>query len=470
VTRAADPRPPQRSGAFAPAWATDAVVYHIYPLGLLGAPRRNPGHGMPQPRLLELRRWYDHIQSLGVDTILLGPIFESETHGYDTVDLKRVDRRLGDIDTLRTVIDELHARGMCVLLDGVFNHTGRRFFAFEELRALGKRSPYRDWYRVDLTRDNKHGDGFSYKGWHGSSGLPELNLEHEPVRQHLFEVARYWLEDIGVDGWRLDAASDVAPAFWQRFRAACKTARPDCFLLGELVFGEYGKYLGPDGLDGATHYPLYDAMHRAFEANRFAPLARLLRQHQQKRHGGVLLSFLGNHDVTRLRSRLSEPADFYPAMVLLMSLPFTPCLYYGDECGMTGEKARGDHALRRPMPNPDEPWPDDSRDRYAAIARLVRLRRDHPVLRHGDITYVKAQHNLLAVALRSATATALIVINVSHDEQTWSLSLPNELAATADRFVDALDLHLPPPIVRGDGAVTLDALYPKWGRVLIARH
>jgi len=465
------PRPTASSSSpFAscvPAWVGDAFVYHIYPLGFLNAPRRNTGEGDPVPRLRQLRAWYDHIQGLGVNTILLGPVWQSSTHGYDTIDPKRVDRRLGDIDTLRAVVDELHQRGMRVLLDGVFNHTGRHCFAFEDLRARGRESAYRRWYRADLTRNNDHHDGFTYKGWHGSASLPELNLAHAPVRQYLFDVAQYWLREAEIDGYRLDAAGDVEPAFWAEFRQACKNIKSDCFLLGELVFGEYDKYLGPNGFDGATHYPLYDAIVRSFDHARFGRLARLLRQHRDSPRAEPLLSFLANHDVTRLRSRLSEPAHFYPTVILLMALPFVPCWYYGDECGMEGHKRAGDGSLRRPMPGPREAWPESGGDRYQAVARLASLRQAHPILRFGQIAFVRADRERLAVGLTHGRQRALIVINARQRNWPWPLVVPEAFLPADTTLHEALDPHLPAVTVDRAQTLHLDPLYPTWGRVLI---
>lgn len=154
---------------------------------------------MPQLRLQQLRRWYGHIRDLGVNTILFGPLFESERHGYDTINYRRIDRRLGDMNLFAEVVAELHEHGFRVLLDGVFNHTGRSFF-FRHLREHGPTSRYAAWYHIDPTQDSPYGDGFSYHCWHGHFRLPTLNLMHPDVRDYLFETARFYLADIGIDG------------------------------------------------------------------------------------------------------------------------------------------------------------------------------------------------------------------------------------------------------------------------------
>jgi glycosidase len=465
VSTAASPTP--QTVAPVPAWAQEAIIYHIYPLGFLGCPHKNPGRGEPVPRLARLKDWTGHIAGLGCNTILLGPIFESETHGYDTIDLQQVDRRLGDRQTLRELIDHWHAHGFRVLLDGVFNHTGRRCFAFQDLRRHGAQSRYAGWYRVDWQSDNKHRDGFTYRGWHGSSGLPELKLSNREVRRYLFDTARFWLEEMGIDGWRLDAASDVPVRFWRPFREVCKTARPDCLLFGELVYGEYDQYLGPNGLDAATHYPFYEMLCRAMNRGRFGHLARLLRDHRRHPPPGALLSFMGNHDVSRPRTRLNNPAHFYPANVLMMGLPFIPCTYYGDELGLAGDKAQGDWHLRPPMPDRAH-WPADAPDRYQALARLAGVRREHPIWQTGRLVRVRARGLTLSWVLADADHIAVGAINAGGEPTQATLTLPEDLAQPR-HLRDVLDPHLPGLAVRR-GQITLSPLYPHWGRLLVSER
>ncbi|HEC24241.1 MAG TPA: alpha-amylase, partial [Chloroflexi bacterium] len=219
----------RESSGWPPEWARRAIFYHIHPLGFFDAPPVNDRSSAPVPRLAELRRWYDHIAGLGVTAIYFGPLFESLTHGYDTVDYFQVDRRLGDIALLRQIVDELHGRGVRVILDGVFNHTGREFFAFQDIRRNGRASRYQDWYFINWAADSDYGDGFAYEYWADDRGLPRLNLDNPNVRAYFFEVARMWLGDVGVDGWRLDVAYEIGPSFWWEFRRVCKEVRPDSF-------------------------------------------------------------------------------------------------------------------------------------------------------------------------------------------------------------------------------------------------
>jgi glycosidase len=260
-----------RSGAMiaptpTPEWFEQGVMYQIYPLGTPGeggggffggVPATNDLTTKPTQKLLLLRKWYEHIKTLGVTSIYFSPLFESETHGYDTVDYFMIDRRVGDLESFKAILRELHELGIKVILDGVFNHTGRMFFAFQEIVKAGanwEQCEYKDWYFIS-EGNSTYGDAFAYRSWEGHEELPELNVENEQVRQYLFKVAKFWLQ-MGVDGWRLDVAHELPPAFWRDFRTACTEANPEHVLLGEVIHGDYNTWVGPGKglLHSGTNY------------------------------------------------------------------------------------------------------------------------------------------------------------------------------------------------------------------------
>ncbi len=255
-------------------WFNDAVFYHIYPLGFCGAPERNDFGAAPVARLDKIYTWLDHIQGMGFDALYLGPLFESTTHGYDTADYYHVDRRLGTDDTLRGLAAELHRRGMRVVLDGVFNHTGRDFWAFRDVRQNGQASRFRDWFaglRFDGT--NHHRDPFSYDTWNGHESLVKLNLSHPEVRSHLLGAVETWIRDFGIDGLRLDAADHVDLGFLRELAGFCRSLRPDFWLMGEVVHGDYRRWANPACLDSVTNYEAYKGLYSSHNDHNYFEIA-----------------------------------------------------------------------------------------------------------------------------------------------------------------------------------------------------
>lgn len=250
-----------RSGAMiaptpTPEWFDEGLMYQIYPLGTPGpggggffggVPAENDMVSPPTQKILLLRQWYTHLVNLGVTSIYFSPLFESETHGYDTVDYFMIDRRVGDLASFKTIVKELHELGIKVILDGVFNHTGRSFFAFQALVKAGANwasCEYKDWYFLS-EGNSTYDDAFAYRSWEGHEELPELNVENQQVKDYLFKVAKFWLGEVQVDGWRLDVAHELPPAFWRDFRTACTEANPEHILLGEVIHGDYNTWYVP---------------------------------------------------------------------------------------------------------------------------------------------------------------------------------------------------------------------------------
>ena len=453
-----------------PDWAQQAAFYHIYPYGFLGAPATNDGRSDPVPRLADLRQWYDHLSALGVSVLWLGPVFESRSHGYDTLDYFRIDRRLGDLALFQQVLDELHQRGFRVLLDGAFHHTSRDFFAFRDLLKNGPRSPYAEWYHVDWQGESPYGDGFAYEAWEGHADLPRLNLANSETRGYILEVARMWLADVGADGWRVDVAYELEPDFLWELRRACKAARSDCFLLGEVIHGDYRTWVAPDLLDAGTNYQFNTALWRSFNEGNLWELKAVMERAWHTEWGLyrdiVLLNFLGNHDVTRILSRLDDPRHIYPALIVLFTAPGIPCLYYGDEVGLTGRKEDGDAALRAPMPLPSDEWPDAARDLYRETARLAHIRRRHPALVGGRFAALYAGSTGLAFLRQHSRQVAIVTLNAADAFGMLSLPVGREGIPDGTRLRDALEPHDPPFVVE-HGTLTVETP-PCWGRILVS--
>lgn len=366
-----------------PPWLASRVWYQVYPLGALGAERTNedPLATVARAhRLPALERWLDHVAALGAGGLLLGPVFASLTHGYDTVDPFRVDQRLGDEDDLVRLVDACHARGLAVLLDGVFNHVSRAFPPFADVLRHGRGSQHCGWFRLDF--DAGGPDGFRYATFEGHQALVALNHHSEAVLEWAVAVATHWLAR-GVDGWRLDAAYAVPSAFWSAFAGRVRKRFPDAFLVGEMIHGDYAEFVRCSGLHAVTQYELYKAAWSACNDRNLWELAWALERHAAFCRTFVPLTFLGNHDVTRIVSQLRDPRHLGHALAVLCTAPGTPCLYYGDELGLRGRKehrAGGDDAIRPLLPSSPEPADAEQAAVLDLYRRLVHVRRERPWL------------------------------------------------------------------------------------------
>ncbi|MEB3197901.1 MAG: alpha-amylase family glycosyl hydrolase [Candidatus Sericytochromatia bacterium] len=448
-------------------WAHDAIVYHLYPLGALGAPPRQDLRRAPVNRLVQLRDWIPHWQALGVNTLYLGPLFESSTHGYDTIDYFRVDRRLGDNAALAELVRELHAAGFRVLLDAVLNHVGRGHAAFRDLQAHGARSAFAPWFKgLRFDRGNPAGDAFDYDTWAGHHDLVKLDLTQPAVRDHLFEAVTFWIRTFDIDGLRLDAADVMDLDFLRDLAAHCKALRPDFWLMGEVVHGDYSQWANPQALDATTNYEAYDGLHKAHNARDYGRIAHALER--QFGPSGVyrglpLYSFADNHDVDRIASLLKRPAHLFPLHVLLFTMPGVPSVYYGSEWALPGKKGKHTDAPLRPALQP--PQAGDARQNHElarAIARLTRLRGQVPALRRGDYRSLAATPEQLVFERRYGTSAARVAVNASERPVTLTLE---PLDGHEGHWVDLLNPGERFPVRRDRPAAA--TLYPTWGRVLV---
>ncbi len=444
-----------------PSWASDAIVYHLYPLGLCGAPARNDFHSPPVSRLARLRGWTPHLRALGMNAVYLGPVFESGTHGYDTADYTRVDRRLGTNADLRQWRDELHAAGIRLVVDTVFHHVGRDFWAFQDLRARGEQSRYRDWFAGgDFRQRGPLGDAFAYETWRGHASLVKWNLRNPEVRAYLFGVVEGWISAFGIDGLRLDVAEDMDLDFLRELAAWRHRVKPDLWLLGEAIHGDYRRLVNPQTLDSATNYECYKGLYSSHNDRNYFELAHSL--HRQFGEGGLykdlsLYAFVDNHDVDRIASTLREPAHLVPLHVLLFGMPGVPSLYYGSEWGLTGQKRGGDDAPLRPALEAPGESPLTS-----LVARLARIRHATPALRRGNYRQLFVASEQFAFAREYEGQRVLVAVNAAPTPATLSLEAGRPEGSV---FVDALDPRASFRV--RDGRLLLEGLAPRAGRILV---
>ena len=364
-------------------WAYEGIFYQIYPIGFCGAPTANDGKTVS--RILKLKDWSSYLESLGISSILLNPIFESDNHGYDTRDYKKIDCRLGTNEDFAEVCKDLHAHNVKIVLDGVFNHVGRGFWAFKDVQEKKWDSPYKDWFCINFDGNSCYNDGFWYEGWEGHFELVKLNLANSAVVDYLLECVKGWIDEFDIDGLRLDVAYCLDRNFMKRLRSFCQELKPDFALIGEVLFGDYNQIVNDEMLHSCTNYECYKGIYSSFNSmNMFEINHSLLRQFGPENwtlyKGKDLLSFVDNHDVTRVASILNNKKHLPLIYALAFGMPGIPCVYYGSEWGTEGRKEDGDPALRISF---EEPQWNDLTD---FIAKLAKAKKESKALQYGDFT------------------------------------------------------------------------------------
>lgn len=419
------------------------AIYHIYPLGACGAPQHNHP-GLPVCyRLAELEQWIPHWQSLSIDTVYLGPVLESESHGYDPLDFFQVDRRLGDAQTLRNLVHALHAAGMRVVLDAVFNHVGRGFFAFQDVLQKREKSRYTDWFSgLRYTGNNVYNDGLQYADWNGCQNLVKLNGSNPEVVAHLLVAVESWIRDFHIDGLRLDAADALEPSFIKALRTYTDSLRPDFWLLGEMVHGDYNRLLGPDKLHSVTNYELYKSLYSSCNDGNLYELAYAVNR-QSSPNAGIysthkLYTFVDNHDVNRITSTLNKPAHLYPLYILQATLPGIPSVYYGSEWCITGTREPHSDQPLRPRVAPTVIQQQDNHPMLKTLRRLLALRASSAALRAGQTRQVKVDARQYAFVRSVEGEHVLVCVNLEDQPVHLRLDLPEPLPYEGE-FCDLLD-------------------------------
>ena len=417
------------------AWYDSAVFYHIYPLGLCGCAHESDGR--PTPGAFEkLGAWAAHAAALGCNAIYIGPLFESGSHGYDTVDYRRVDRRLGSNEDFAAFVADCHARGQKVIVDGVFNHVGRGFFAFQDLLRGREGSAYRDWFcDVNFWGNNEYGDGFSYANWGGHNLLVKLNQKNPAVQQYHFDTVRFWVEQFDIDGIRLDAADVLDFGFMENLRRFTDGLKPDFWLMGEVIHGDYSRWANPRMLHSVTNYELHKGLWSGHNDHNYFEIAHTMRRLEGLCRDTRLYTFSDNHDVERLPNKLRNPAHIRHIAILVYALWGIPSIYYGSEFGIEGKKEWGSDWPLRPCLDLAD-WPDalESHPVASLYAALGRLKAEEPAL-----TWAKPQELLLTTeryAFARVWEGRAIVAVLNNADAPARLELP--LPVPADRAEDLL--------------------------------
>ena len=393
-------------------WAYESVFYQIYPLGFCGAPFENDG--VEESRILKVKDAAEHISRLGVNAVYFSPLFESDSHGYDTRDYKKIDVRLGTNDDFKEVCKTLHEKGIKIVLDGVFNHVGRGFVQFKDVLEKRESSPYRDWFFINFGGNSCYNDGLWYEGWEGHFELVKLNLGNEAVINHIFDAVRYWIDEFGIDGLRLDVAYCLDKNFIRRFRAFTREIKEDFVLIGEMIHGDYNTIVNDEMCHSCTNYECYKGLYSSFNSmNMFEIVHSLLRQFGPENwtlyRGKHLLSFVDNHDVSRIATILSDKNHLPVIYSMLFGMPGIPCVYYGSEWGAEGDKKNGDPTLRPCF----EKLEENSLTEH--ISKLASIRTSSNALNYGSFRSVVLSNK--HCIFERATDSERILVAINADSQ-----------------------------------------------------
>lgn len=405
-------------------WYNEAVFYHIYPLGLAGAPKKND-HRIVH-RLNTLVPWIAHMKETGFNALYIGPLFESSGHGYETSDYRKLDARLGTNEDLKNFVRLCHESSIKVIFDGVFNHTGREFFAFKDLLEKRENSPYVSWYcNVNFFGNNEFNDGFSYDSWGGYNIMAKLNQRNPKVQAYIADTIRFWVKEFDVDGIRLDAADVLDFDFMKMLRRTANEVKEDFWLMGEVIHGEYNRWVNPEMLHSVTNYALHKALYSGHNEHNYFEIAHTVKRLNDMSGNDLnrmrLYNFADNHDVERIYSKIQNKAHLLPLYVLLYTLPGIPSVYYGSEFAIAGVKERWSDDSLRPCLSLEN-FRDNEMQKL--VAALGKIHQEEPALSYGNY------REILLTTRQYAFVRDLegykIITAVNNDEKEVQISLPED--------------------------------------------
>ncbi|MFI3173027.1 MAG: alpha-amylase family glycosyl hydrolase [Eubacteriales bacterium] len=397
-------------------WLYESVFYQIYPIGFCGVSTENDGS--TTSNILKVNDWIPHLQSLGANCVLFNPIFESDSHGYDTRDFSIIDKRLGSNDDFATVCHTLKENGIRIVLDGVFNHVGRGFWAFQDVLKNRQASQYNSWFYINYDGNSNYNDGFWYEGWEGHYELVKLNLHNPDVVNHLMDCVKKWIEEFDIDGLRLDVAYSLDHGFMKHLHWFTQNLKPDFGLIGEVLFGDYNIIVNNEMLHSCTNYECYKGLFSSMNDKNLFEIAHSLHRQfggeQWSLYSGKhLMTFVDNHDVARIATILNDKNTLPVVYGILMGMPGIPCIYYGSEWGEPGEKnPHNDWGLR---PCFDAPKPNTLTEYVRA---LLEARKNSKALCYGTYTNMTIQNQQLVFKRRCDEEEVLVAVNIVENPYT----------------------------------------------------
>lgn len=447
-------------------WAYDSFFYHIYTLGFCGAPQLNNRSLAPQNRLPEVSKWIEHFKYLGVNAVYFGPVFESATHGYDTIDYYNIDRRLGTNEDFAETAKLLHKNGIKIILDGVFNHVGRDFWAFRDVLTNGPQSAFCSWFKgLSFSGKSPFNDPFTYEGWNGHYSLVKLNLSNPDVRNHLFGAVEMWINEFEIDGLRLDAADCLDKNFIKELAKFCKKIKPDFWLMGEIIHGDYREWANNEMLDSVTNYEAYKGLYSSHADKNYFEIAYTFNREFGAKglyNTIPLYNFADNHDVNRVVSNLKDKSNLFPLYCLLFTMPGVPSLYYGSEWGIEGMRSEKSDLPLRPFisldsMNSNNPNPE----LIQTISKLSGIRKKLKSLRYGNYSQVLVKSQQFAFMREYEEEKALIIVNSAEAETNVELTVPNIHTGIFKDVISGKEYAVQ------NGKIHIDKLKPNSGSVLL---
>lgn len=418
-------------------WYEEAVFYHMYPLGMVGAPKQN-NEGKVVHRFEELNGWIPHMKDMGCTGLYIGPLFESTSHGYDTIDYKIVDKRLGDNEDFKTFVKLCHEAGIKVVVDGVFNHTGREFFAFKDIQANRENSQYKYWHKdINFGGNTCYNDGFSYAAWRGHFELVNLNLYDNDVKEYLFDVIKFWIDEFDIDGIRLDCADCLEFEFMKEMRRRTSQWKEDFWLMGEVIHGDYARWANDEVLHSVTNYELHKGLYSGHNDHNYFEIAHTIRR-QFDANGGIykgrkLYTFVDNHDEDRIASKLNNKEHLIPVHILLYGILGIPSVYYGSEWGIEGKRTSSSDDGLRPKVTPEEAIAASKESElYALIKKLGEIKKENSALSHGEYRELLLTNRQYAFARMTEDNKIVVAVNNDENQTDMYVQLPCEAGSAID--------------------------------------
>lgn len=401
------------------SYINESVIYNIYPLGFCGAPKDNDGKLVY--RLDKIYDCIEHLKKMSVNVLVFNPLFESSHHGYDTIDYRKVDCRLGDNNSFKKICKTLHDNGIRVILDGVFNHVGRDFFAFKDVQQNLGNSRYCNWFQnLNFGGSSPKGDPFWYEGWAGYYDLVKLNLQNDEVVNYLLDSVRFWIDEFGIDGLRLDAADCIDLEFFKKLRNVCKSKKPDFWLYGEITHGDYNRWANNELLDSVTNYECYKGIYSSHNDHNYFEIAHSLNR--QFGNGGIYrniytYNFVDNHDVNRIASDLKDKNHLANVYTLMYTMPGVPSIYYGSEYGIAGKRTQHSDYELRPCLDLNN-VENANYNLLNHIIKLGKVRLALDALKYGNFDNVNIMNEKLVYKRFTDNQTVFVAFNLTNHDDT----------------------------------------------------